>query len=110
MTKFEDGLKNNNFVCSKCIKCQHFVWPPSEFCNKCMGAVTWKPVSKNAKLVEISSKDGKSFCIAEFEDNIRVFGTLSGPSHPNPGQNLILEYCDYVETPKFIFRIDQMQY
>ena len=67
MTKFEDELKNNNFVCSECTKCRHTVWPPSDFCNKCMGSVIWKPVSHKAKLVEFSSKDGKIFGIAEFE-------------------------------------------
>jgi uncharacterized OB-fold protein len=105
MTEFEDELKNNNFVCSKCVKCQHWVWPPSEFCNKCFGNVIWKPVSKNAKLVEVSGKDGKRFCIAEFEDSIRVFGTISGPLNQNPGQNIMLEHCSYDETPKFVFRV-----
>jgi uncharacterized protein len=106
MTKFEDELKNNNFVCSNCTKCQHLVWPPSEFCNKCFGDVAWKSISRNAKLVEVSSKDGKNFCIAEFEGNIRIFGTLSGSLRPNPGQNLILEHCSYDGTPKFIFKIE----
>jgi len=64
------------------------------------------PISKNAKLVEVSSKDGKNFCIAEFEENIRVFGTLSGSSRPNPGQNLTLEHCSYDGTPKFVFKIE----
>ena len=106
MTIFEDELKNNNFVCSKCMKCQHWVWPPSEFCNKCMGNVTWMPVSKNAQLVEVSGKDGTYFCIAEFENDIRVFGTILGLLRPTPGQNLTLERCTYDKTPKFIFRID----
>ncbi len=62
-------------------------------------------MSKNAKLVEISSKDGKNFCIAEFEGNVRVFGTILGQSHSTSGQNLILEHCSYEGTTKFIFRI-----
>ncbi len=104
MTRFEDELRNNNFVCSYCTKCQHFVWPVSEFCNKCLGDVIWKQVSKNAKLVEVSSKDKKYFCIAEFEGNIRVFGTLLENSQPKHDQNLILEKCDYDESPKFVFK------
>lgn len=106
MTQFENELKNNNFVCSTCLKCQHFVWPPSEFCNKCFGDVSWRPVSTNAKLVEVSSKDGKNFCIAEFEGNIRVFGMILGSSRPSPGQNLTLEHCSYDGTPKFVFKIE----
>jgi uncharacterized OB-fold protein len=105
MTKFEDALRNNIFVCSTCTKCQHFVWPPSEFCNKCFGNVVWTPVSRNAKLVEISSKDGKNFCIAEFEGNIRVFGTIQGLTRPTHDQNLVLEHCSYDGTPKFVFKI-----
>ncbi len=104
MTRFEDELKNNNFVCSYCVKCEHFVWPASEFCNKCLGDVTWKQVSKNAKLVESSSKDGRYFCIAEFEGNIRVFGALSEDSQPKHAQDLILEKCDYDNSPKFVFK------
>ncbi|MGI0017846.1 MAG: zinc ribbon domain-containing protein [Nitrosotalea sp.] len=106
MTRFEDELKKNNFVCSKCTKCQHFVWPPSEFCNKCLGDTTWEHMSKNAKLIEISSKDGKNFCIAEFEGNIRVFGTISGSLRPNPGHGLVLERCSYDDTPKFVFSVE----
>ncbi len=103
MTRFEDELRNNNFVCSYCIKCQHFVWPTSEFCNKCLGDVEWRQVSKSAKLVEVSSKDGKYFCIAEFEGNIRVFGSLLG-THPKHDQNLTLEKCNYGERPQFVFK------
>jgi uncharacterized protein len=106
MTKFEDELKNNNFVCSECIKCKHLVWPPSEFCNKCLGDVVWRPVSRKAKLVEFSIKDKKHFCIAEFEGSIRVFGTIDTTIALLPGQNLVLEYCDYDESPKFVFRTD----
>lgn len=106
MTKFEDELKNNKFVCSECVKCNHIVWPPSEFCNKCFGGVIWRPVSKKAILVESSSKDGKHFGIVEFENSIRVFGTIDGSTDLTPGQNLKLKYCNYEETPKFILQAD----
>ena len=106
MTKFEAELKNNNFVCSECVRCKHLVWPPSDFCNKCFGDVIWRPISKKATLVEFSSKDGKHFCIAEFEGHIRVFGTLDGNTTLNPGQNLFLKYCNYDKTPKFVFQTD----
>ena len=106
MTRFEDALKNNNFVCSECTKCNRLVWPPSEFCNKCFGNVIWRPMSKKAILVEYSSKDGKHFGIAEFENSVRVFGIIEGSTTLTPGQNLILKYCNYEETPKFIFQTD----
>jgi len=106
MTRFEDELKHNNFICSECVKCKHLVWPPSDFCNKCFGDVIWRPVSKKAILVEFSSKDGKNFCVGEFEDSIRVFGTIDGNSALIPGQTLTLKYCNYDEMPKFVFQTD----
>ncbi|MEO9308523.1 MAG: hypothetical protein ABI342_09480 [Nitrososphaera sp.] len=106
MTRFEDELSRNNFVCSKCMKCIHWVWPPSEFCNKCLGNVEWLHVPSNATLVEFSRKGDAYFCIAEFENSIRVIGTISKPiSDLIPGQMLILEYCTYDKTPKFVFKI-----
>jgi uncharacterized OB-fold protein len=104
MTIFEDELKRNNFICSECPKCDRLVWPPSEFCNKCFGAVMWRPLSKKAVLVEYSSKDGKCFCMAEFENTVRVFGTIDGNSVLTPGQNLILKHCNFIKTPIFIFQ------
>jgi hypothetical protein len=56
--------------------------------------------------VEFSSKDGKYFCIAEFENIIRVFGTVEGTPFLTQGQNLILKHCNYEETPKFVFQAD----
>lgn len=106
MTRFEDELKNNNFVCSECVQCKQLVWPPSDFCNKCFGNVIWRPVSNKAILVEFSSKDGKYFCIAEFENGIRVFGILEGTPSLILGQNLMLKHCKYDETPKFVFQTD----
>ncbi|MGC1426608.1 MAG: hypothetical protein WA833_07875 [Nitrosotalea sp.] len=106
MTRFEAELKNNNFVCSECVKCKHLVWPPSNYCNKCFGDVIWRPVSKKATLVEFSSKDGKNFCIGEFENSIRVFGMLEKNSNLIIGQNMTLKYCDFDQMPKFVFQTD----
>jgi len=106
MTRFEAELKNNNFVCSECVKCNRLVWPPSDLCNKCFGDVVWRPVSKKATLVEFSGKGEKRFCIGEFENSIRVFGTLEGNSDLIQGQNLRLKYCNYDEMPKFVFQAD----
>jgi uncharacterized OB-fold protein len=103
MNRFEQELKNNNFVCSECSKCKHLVWPPSDFCNKCFGDVMWRSISKKATLVEISKKDGKQFCIGEFENRIRVFGTLEGKTDVVPGQLITLKHCSYVDMPIFAF-------
>ena len=35
MNKFENELKNGNFVISECTTCNQVVWPASDFCNIC---------------------------------------------------------------------------
>ena len=105
MNRFEQELKNGNFVCSECLKCQNLVWPPSEYCNKCFGNVTWRKISRNATLLEYSCKNGEYFCLAELEGKIRLVGTISEPEKLQIGQNLILEKCDYDGSEKFIFKI-----
>ncbi len=104
MNRFEQELKNNNLVCSECLKCNKIVWPPSDYCNKCFGDVTWRKISRNATLVEYSCKNGDCFCIAELEGQIRVIGTIQDKSDLKIGQSLILERCDYDGNEKFIFR------
>jgi len=104
MNKFEKELKNNNFLCSQCTNCDKIVWPPSEFCSKCFSDVIWRPVSKYAKLVEFSSKDNNYFCIAEFEDSIRVMGSVENASDLHVGQTLVLINCDYDGREKFVFK------
>jgi uncharacterized OB-fold protein len=103
MNKFEQELKNNNFLCSYCAKCNKLVWPPSEFCNKCFGDVIWQPVPRVAKLVEFTKKDEEYFCIAEFEGNIRIMGSIKNGSNLQVGQSLFLAKCDYDGKERFIF-------
>ena len=103
MNKFEQELKNNNFLCSQCTKCNKLVWPPSEFCNKCFSGVSWRPISRYAKLIEFSSKDKKYFCIAEFEGCIRVMGSVKRRSDLQVGQTMILVKCDYDKKEIFEF-------
>jgi uncharacterized OB-fold protein len=104
MNRFEQELKNNNFLCSQCTKCNKLVWPPSDFCNKCFGEVIWRPVSRFAKLVEFSSKDNEFFCIAEFENSIRVMGSVENVSGLQVGQLLFLINCGYDEKERFVFQ------
>ncbi|HMK32694.1 MAG TPA: zinc ribbon domain-containing protein, partial [Nitrosopumilaceae archaeon] len=96
MNQFKNELMNNKFVCSECPKCKKLVWPPSNFCNNCFGNVIWRQVSRNGKLVEFSKKDNVIFCIAEFENVIRVMGELEiGIKKPQIGQDLELIKCNY---------------
>jgi uncharacterized OB-fold protein len=102
MNKFEQELKNNNFVCSSCNQCNKLVWPPSDICNSCFGNVVWKPVKKIAKLIEFSYENEEIFCIAEFEGNIRIMGSIRNASDLKIGQSLTLVRCDYDGKEKFI--------
>lgn len=104
MTLFEEGLKKGKFVCSECQKCKKLVWPPSDYCNRCLGQVKWRPVSQTAKLIEFSKKDNNFFCIAEFEDEIRIMGSLQTDKKPIIGQDLKLIKCYYDVNEKFIFQ------
>jgi len=106
MSQFEIGLKNNKFISSECQKCKKLVWPPSEFCSVCFGKVTWREVSRGGKLIEFSKKEDEMFCIAEFENVIRIMGELKvGTKTPMIGQDLELVKCDYDVYEKFIFQL-----
>src|SRR5690348_12882112 len=98
MNRFENELKNGRFVCSECPQCDKLVWPPSDFCNVCFSKVKWRPITKKGKLIEFSKKDNIFFCIAEFENTIRVMGELeTGLKNPSVGQDIDLVKCDYVD-------------
>ena len=102
MNKFEQELKNNNFVCSSCPKCNKLVWPPSDFCNSCFGNVVWRQVEKTAKLIEFSHDEDEVFCIAEFEGNIRIMGSIKNATNLKIGQSLTLVKCDCDGKEKFV--------
>jgi len=106
MNQFKNELMNNKFICSECPKCNKLVWPPSNFCNDCFGNVIWRQVSRNGKLVEFSKKDNVIFCIAEFENMIRVMGELEiGIKKPQIGQDLELIKCNYDGKENFFFQL-----
>jgi uncharacterized OB-fold protein len=107
MSQFENEIKNGKFVCSECPKCNKLVWPPSNFCNVCFSKVKWRQVSKKGKLIEFSKKDNTIFCIAEFENTIRVMGELEiGLKTPLIGQDLELVKCNYANKERFFFQLN----
>ena len=104
MTKFEP--KENEFICSECQKCNKLVWPPNDYCNRCFGKVIWRPVSHKGKLIEFSKKGDTFFCIAEFENEIRIMGSLNGITTPVIGQDLKLVKWGYEGDEEFIFQVE----
>ncbi|TLY08793.1 MAG: hypothetical protein E6K83_01400 [Thaumarchaeota archaeon] len=105
MNKFEQELRNGNFVCGECSKCNKLVWPPSDLCNNCFSNVKWRPISKIAKLVEFSSKNDEYFCIAEFENQIRVMGKVENILNLHVGQTLTLVKCGFDGKEIFVFEL-----
>ena len=102
MTKFEQELKNNNFVCSFCTRCNKQVWPPNDICNSCFGNTVWKQVARTAKLIEFSRNSDEIFGIVEFEGGIRVMGRIMTVSDLQIGQMLNLIECNYDGKAKFV--------
>ena len=103
MNRFEQELKNNNLVCSECLECKKIVWPPSDFCSSCFATTTWRQISRNARLIEYSFKNDECFCVAEFEGEIRLMGTIKNPDKPEIGNALSLEKCDFDGMEIFVF-------
>ena len=104
MNKFESEIKTGNFGTSECIDCNKIVWPPSDYCDNCFMEVNWRRVSPNGKLIEWSKKNNSIFCIAEFENTIRVIGKLDSKNViPKPGQLLKFISCSLKDKPKFFF-------
>ena len=104
MNKFESEVMAGNFVTSECIDCNKIVWPPSNYCDNCFKEVNWRKVSSNGKLIEWSKKNNDIFCIAEFENTIRVIGKLDTKNIiPKPGQLLKFRNCSLNDKPKFSF-------
>ena len=106
MNKFEEELRVGNFVTSECLYCAKIDWPPSAYCNNCFKNVSWRKVSPNGKLIEWSKKNNDIFCIAEFENSIRVIGKLDSKNViPKPGQLIKLTKCTLNNKPKFFFKL-----
>lgn len=103
MSIFESELKGGRLVIPECPRCQKIAWPPSESCARCFGSTVWRTVIGSGILIEHSAKDGKTFCIAEFENAFRIMGTLECDSAPIPGQKLKVSSCGFDDSPRFTF-------
>jgi len=91
---FESELKKGNFVIGTCTDCDRVVWPPSNLCNSCFGKIIWKKASLVGKLIEYSKKNDIDFCLAEFENGVRIMGDLIlKAKKPEIGAQVKLEKC-----------------
>ena len=110
MNKFEDELKTGNFVTSECNHCNRIVWPPSNYSDNCFREVNWRKVSENGIIIEFSKKEHDIFCIAEFENKIRIIGKLDTEINMiKPGQIIKLSKCLLNGKNRFFFSLENNQ-
>ena len=88
---FESELQKGNFLISECSQCKIIIWPPSEFCNHCLNKNSWRTCSRLGTIIEFSKKEDRYFCVAQFENSIKLIGEIiSG----NPKENGKVEIVD----------------
>lgn len=91
---FISELEKGRFVIAECSQCQNVVWPPSDFCDSCLGDVNWREGNNVGKIIQYSKKGEKTFCLAEFENKIRIIGTLMQNCIPKIGGQVRLDKCN----------------
>ena len=88
---FESELSKGNFKIPECTNCKKIVWPPTKFCNSCFNEITLRDNLQPGKILEFSKKDEQYFCLAEFEDHVRILGAVS--EKPNAGDTVSIKQC-----------------
>jgi len=100
---FELELKRGNFLLSECNHCKKIVWPPSEFCNQCLGKNSWRKCSNMGKILEFSKKENIYFCVAEIENSIKIIGEIVS-GIPKIDQPIKIIDCGIVDN-NYFFKI-----
>ena len=54
---FENELEKGQFYLPKCLSCEKWVWPPSEFCDRCNGKTSLKKEEFKGKIIEFSRQN-----------------------------------------------------
>ena len=87
---FESELSNGKFYIPECSICKKVVWPPTEFCNSCFGAVSLKKEASEGTIIEFSRQNKQYFCLVDF-DGIRIMAKIS--QTPKIGQLVKISEC-----------------
>ena len=101
---FESELKKGKFSIGECHKCQKVTWPPNDFCSNCFVELTWRQVKEPGTILEYSANQDKFIVMVEFENTIRVLGTVSAT--PKVGQKVRIASCGFDGVPKFSFALE----
>lgn len=125
VSEFEDALYHGLFKIPRCDTCRKIVWPPIEFCDACLGAVSLEhdpQVRIRGRIIECSesrrdfarngtgSKDG-FFCLVEIRQTIRIMASLSKTAAksqlPGPGSCVMLKSCSINPTDSsYVFDVE----
>ncbi|MDH3677860.1 MAG: zinc ribbon domain-containing protein [Nitrosopumilus sp.] len=100
---FESELKKGNFLISECPQCKKTTWPPSEFCNQCLGNNTWRKSSGMGIIIEFSKKENIYFCVAEIEDSIKIMGEIDS-GVPEIGSQICIINCG-ITNGNYFFKL-----
>ncbi len=101
---FESELKKGNFLISECIHCKKIVWPPSEFCDQCLNENSWRKCSLEGKIIEFSKKEDINFCVAEFENSIKIIGEIKF-GIPKTGKQVNIIECG-ISNGNYFFKMN----
>ncbi len=97
---FETELKKGKFLVSECPFCKIIVWPPSDFCNRCLKENSWKECSCEGKILEFSKKENTIFCVAEIEKSLKILGEIISGT-PEIGKKIKVVDCGITNNNYF---------
>lgn len=74
-------LSAGRLVSSRCVKCEHIVWPPSNVCPNCLSDdIEWVDIDGEGSLVEFSESylvdQPIVFGLVELKDKIRLIAKI----------------------------------
>ena len=96
---FENELEKGRFYLPECLPCKKWVWPPSEFCDRCNGETSLKKEEFEGKIIEFSKQNDNYFCIVEFYDSIRIMAKMT--TCPKKDQIVKISKCGIIEGSYF---------
>lgn len=73
----EECLRGGVFCVTSCDSCRRTVWPPSRYCNACLGRTILRPYRARGVVLEFSSRQGAVFCVCRFGGELNLMGRMT---------------------------------
>lgn len=99
---FEKEISKGNFSIPECTVCKKLVWPPTEYCDKCMGKTSLKKGDFQGKIIEFSRQNEDYFCIVEIEESFKIMAKMI--VEPQIGQTVKISKCG-INQGNYFFEI-----